>query len=120
MNQTRADRVAQMMQRELGGMILTEVKDPRVGFVSITRVEVSRDLGQAKIYVSIMGEQERVEASLSGLKSASAYLRGEIGRRLGLRHAPELLFRHDMSIAESLHIQDLIRQLPEAPDEPDE
>lgn len=99
-------------------MIRSEVKDPRIGFVSITRVEVSRDLAWARVYVSHLGTAEEAEASMAGLKSAAAYLRGEIARRLKLRLAPRLDFLPDHSIADSLHIQALIKTLPpEAGDE---
>ncbi|MCY0898270.1 MAG: 30S ribosome-binding factor RbfA [Firmicutes bacterium] len=118
MNQARAERVAQLMQRELGQMLLTEVKDPRIGFVSITRVEVSRDLSQARIYVSVMGTREEKEASFTGLKQAAHFLRGEVARRLGLRRAPEMVFREDTGIQESLNIQELIRQVSQQQDEP--
>lgn len=119
MNQSRAERIGLLMQRELGQMLLTDVKDPRIGFVSITRVEVTRDLSQARAYVSVMGTSEQRSASLAGLKSAAAYLRGEVGRRLALRQAPELIFREDVGIAQSMHIQDLIRSLPkDGNDEP--
>lgn len=111
MNQSRAERVAQLMQRELGQMLLTEVKDPRIGFVSVTRVEVSRDLSQARAFVSVMGSPEQKESTLEGLKKASPFLRGEVGRRLRLRKSPELVFREDLGIQESLRIQDLIRSL---------
>ena len=111
MNESRAQRVAQLMQRELGQMLLTEVKDPRIGFVSITRVEVTRDLSQARAFVSVMGSEEDKAASLTGLKKAAAFLRGEVGRRLGLRKAPELIFREDRGIDESIHVQEMIRSL---------
>lgn len=111
MNQTRAQRVAQLMQRELGQMLLTEVKDPRIGFVSITRVEVTRDLSMARVFVSVMGTEEERDACLAGLKKAAPFVRGEAGRRLGLRKAPEIVFRLDQGIEESLHIQSLIRSL---------
>lgn len=111
MDQTRARRVAQLMQRELGQMLLTEVKDPRVGFVSVTRVEVSRDLGLARAFISVLGTDEEKEATLAGLKKAATFLRGELGRRLRLRKSPELVFQPDEGIKESLHIQDLIRSL---------
>ncbi len=113
MNQARAERVGQMMQQELGAMIQTEVKDPRVGFVSITHIDVSRDLGWAKVFVSVLGPPEGAKNSLEGLKSASTFLRGEVARRLGLRHAPQLDFRLDTSIVESLHIQRLMKNLPD-------
>lgn len=112
MNQSRAQRVAQLMQREIGHMLLTEVKDPRIGFVSVTRVEVSRDLSQARTYVSILGSPEQKEAALDGLRHAASFLRGEVGRRLKLRKAPELVFREDGGIEASLNIQALIRSLP--------
>ncbi len=92
-------------------MLLTEVKDPRIGFVSVTRVEVTRDLSQARAYVSLMGSESQKQASLAGLHQAASFLRGEVGRRLGLRKSPELVFREDQGIAESMHIQDLIRSL---------
>lgn len=114
MNKARAERIAQLMQRELGNMILTEVKDPRIGFVSITHVDLSRDLSMAKVFVSVMGNAEEVEQALSGLRSASAFLRGEISRRLSLRYAPKLEFRADSSIVESLHIHEIIKTLSES------
>ncbi|MCY0879806.1 MAG: 30S ribosome-binding factor RbfA [Firmicutes bacterium] len=117
MNQARADRVAQLMQQELGQMLLTEVKDPRIGFVSITRVELSRDLSQARIYVSVMGTPEEKAATFQGLKQAAHFLRGEITRRLGLRKAPALVFREDTGIQDSLAIQNLLRQVSQHQDE---
>ena len=118
MNQSRAQRVSQLMQRELGQMLLAEVKDPRIGFVSITRVEVTRDLSQARVFVSVLGDAGEQSTSLEGLKKAATFLRGEIGRRLGLRRAPEILFRLDQGIEESVHIQHLIRSLdPDGRDE---
>jgi ribosome-binding factor A len=99
------------MQREIGQMLLTEVKDPRIGFVSVTRVEVTRDLSLARAFVSVMGTPEEQEASVSGLKKAAGFLRGEVGRRLGLRKSPELVFHVDEGIHESQHIQDVIRSL---------
>lgn len=96
------------MRSELGAMLQHEVKDPRIGFLSITRVQVSRDLAIAKVYVSTL-DPLTWEASLTGLKSAAGFLRGEVARRLQLRHAPALLFRLDDTITESLRIQELLR-----------
>ena len=92
-------------------MLLQEVKDPRIGFVSVTRVEVTRDLSVARAYVSILGTAEETQSTLCGLKTAAPFLRGEVGRRLGLRKSPELVFREDRGIAQSMHIQGLIRGL---------
>lgn len=112
-NKARADRIALAIQQELGAMLLRDVKDPRIGFVSVTHVELSRDLSVAKIFVSHMGTPEEAAASLAGLKSATPFLRGEIGRRLRLRLAPQLDFRLDKSIVESMHIQEIIKTLPD-------
>jgi len=113
---TRAERVAQMMQRELGTMIQTELKDPRIGFASITRVEVSRDLSVAKVFVSVLGSAQNAHETMEGLTHAVGFLRGEVGRRLKLRHAPELDFRLDESIEKSMVIQRLMHDL-HGPDE---
>ncbi|MDA8193366.1 MAG: 30S ribosome-binding factor RbfA [Thermaerobacter sp.] len=117
MNQARADRVGQALQRELGAMLLTEIKDPRVGFVSVTRVDVARDLSLARIYVSVMGGPLAMKESLAGLRSASPFLRGEAGRRLGLRHAPQLDFRADTSIDDTLRLYEVMKKLPEVRDD---
>jgi ribosome-binding factor A len=100
-----------MMRRELGAMIQTELKDPRIGFASVMRVEVSRDLSVAKVFVSILGSEESAADTLSALKHAVGYLRGEVGRRLKLRHAPELDFRRDESITKSLALHQVMKQL---------
>ncbi|MCY0882060.1 MAG: 30S ribosome-binding factor RbfA [Firmicutes bacterium] len=112
MNQSRADRIAESIQKELGSMIQREVKDPRIGFVSVTHVDLSRDLGVAKVFVSCLGTKDQQEESMAGLKSAAAFLRGEVGRRLKLRISPMLDFRADASIEESLHIQQMMKDLP--------
>lgn len=110
-NTARAERVAQEIQYELARMLSKEVKDPRIGFVSLTRVELSRDLSWAKVFVSVLGTEEERAGSLAGLHSASSFLRGEIGRRLHLRLAPSLQFLLDDSIDQSLHIQRLMREV---------
>ncbi|MCL4351616.1 MAG: 30S ribosome-binding factor RbfA [Firmicutes bacterium] len=112
MNKARAQRIALAIQQELGKMLQKDVKDPRIGFVSILHVELSRDLSVAKVFVSHLGTQEEADASLAGLRSATPFLRGEVARRLHLRLAPQLDFRQDSSIVESMHIQDILRQLP--------
>jgi ribosome-binding factor A len=111
MNKARAPRIALAIQQELGKMLQKDVKDPRIGFVSILHVELSRDLSVAKVFVSHLGTQEEADASLAGLRSATPFLRGEVARRLHLRLAPQLDFRQDSSIVESMHIQDILRQL---------
>jgi ribosome-binding factor A len=103
----RADRVGALIKEEISGLILRSVKDPRIGFVTVTRVRVSDDLRHAKIYVVSRGGEE----ALVGLKSAAGFLRGELGRRLSLRYAPELLFFLDDSLEKDLHLAELRRRL---------
>jgi ribosome-binding factor A len=109
MKQERAERVAEAIQTELAAMLQREIKDPRVGFVSVTRVDLARDLAVARVYVSVLNPEEADE-TLIGLRSARSFLRGEVARRLRLRQAPELEFRLDHSLEASLTVQRLLKQ----------
>jgi len=93
----RHDRVAGLLRRELGVMVQRELNDPDVGFVSISDVEVSRDLGVAKVYVSVL-ETDKADKSIVALNRAAGYLRGILGRQLRMRVTPELRFIQDTSI----------------------
>lgn len=86
------------MQEELGRLFVEGLKDPRIGFVTVTEVRLGDDLRSAHVYVSIFGTDEVRAATLAGLKAAAGYLRREIGHRLKLRFAPELTFMHDDSL----------------------
>lgn len=112
-SKTRMGRVAGGLERELSA-ILRELKDPRIGFVSITGVEVSPDLRHARVYVSVLGGPEAEAATLEGLRSSQGYLRGEVTRRLRLRLAPELEWVPDHSIERGVRISKLIRDVREA------
>ena len=92
-------------------MLLREIKDPRIGFVTVTDVEVTGDLREAKIYVSIMGGAEQVKNSLEGLNSALGFIRREIGQRVRLRFTPEISFALDTSLDYGDHIQKLLLQV---------
>ena len=109
MKQERAQRVGEAMRTELADLLETSVKDPRVGFVSLTRVDVSRDLAQAKVYVSVLDPAREAE-SLAGLRSAARFLRGEVARRVQLRVAPQLVFLVDRGIQQSLAVQALLKE----------
>ena len=85
----RAVRVGDQMRDILAELLRDEVKDPRIGFVSIVRVEVSNDLRHAKIFVSVLGNEQQKKESMKGLASATGFLRSEVAKRLQLRHAPE-------------------------------
>lgn len=99
------------MTADLSELIRTRLKDPRVGFASITRVEVSGDLRHAKVFVSVMGTPEEQKETMNGLKNASGFLRHELASRLTLRYMPELSFKLDTSIEEGARILSLINQV---------
>lgn len=113
-------RVTEDVKRELTA-ILREVKDPRVKdcFLSIVRVEVTNDLSFCTVYVSTMEGMERTKAAVTGLRSASGYMRHELGRRLPLRHVPELIFKATDSIEYGANISRLLNDL-EAGEKPDQ
>ena len=104
----RARRIAEQIQRELADLIRLELKDPRVGMVTLTEVEVSRDLSHAKVYFTLLGDAERVAEAGAGLGHAAGYLRSELSHRLQLRTVPELHFAHDASVENGMRLSQLI------------
>ena len=112
----RSERVAEGIREEVATFLAEDAKDPRlVGLVTVTGVDVTRDLRHAKVFVSIMGSDEEREATLAGLDSAASHLRSRIGRALRLRVAPEITFRYDESIARAAKIEALLAELREPP-----
>jgi len=112
MASNRIGRINEEVQRELSALIRT-VKDPRVsqvGMVSVTAVETTPDLRYAKVYISVLDKARSADV-LKGLKSASGYMRRELGRSLKLRYTPELVFERDDSIDKGAHILDLLRSV---------
>ncbi len=110
----RPDRVAEAIREEVATFLAEGVKDPRVtGLVTITGVDVTRDLRHARIFVSIMGTDEERTQTLAGLTSVAGHLRGRIGRALRLRVAPELDFQIDRSVASAARIESLLAQIKE-------
>jgi ribosome-binding factor A len=113
----RQQQVADAIQKEVSVLIQRELKDPRLGFVTVTRAEVSPDLHYARVFVSILGTPEEQQASMKALQSAAGFLRHELGSRLTMRYIPALQFRADVSIAHSDRIARLLSEL-EAGDGP--
>ena len=109
----RAIRVGEQMRDELAQLLRDEVKDPRIGFVSIVKVEVSRDIRHAKIYVSVLGNEQQKKETMAGLTSATGFLRSELAKRLQLRYMPELHFTLDESIEHGQRIAQLLVQVRE-------
>jgi len=107
----RSERIAEAIRKEVSELIQKEMKDPRIGFITITRVLVTDDLRFADIYYSILGSEEDRKRTLEGLRSAAGFLRKEIGQRLRLRFTPELRFNFDRSIAYSAHIAEVLEKL---------
>ena len=107
----RTDRVSVLIQRELSDIIQRELKDPRVGFCTISQVEVSADLKYADIKVSVVGDKKQKRNSIMGLKSAAGFLRREVVQRIGLRHAPELRFELDNSVDQLMQIDRLLKRV---------
>ncbi len=109
--QLRIEKLQELIKQEMSKMLLKELKDPRIGFVTVTDVEMTGDLREAKIYVSIMGDAEQVKSSLEGLNSALGFIRREIGQRVRLRFTPEISFALDTSLDYGDHIQKLLLQV---------
>ncbi|MBW8348912.1 30S ribosome-binding factor RbfA [Bacillus sp. IITD106] len=109
----RANRVGEQMKKELGEIISRKIKDPRVGFVTVTDVHVTGDLQQATVYISVLGDEEQKENTLKGLDKAKGFIRTEIGQRIRLRKTPEISFEFDESIGYGNRIESLLKQIKE-------
>jgi ribosome-binding factor A len=109
----RADRVSDQMKQEIADILMRKIKDPRIGFVTVTGVDLADDLRNAAVYVSIYGSDAEKENSLKGLRSASSFIRSELGKRMRMRYLPELLFRFDATVERGAHIMELLREIEE-------
>lgn len=107
----RRFRVQEEIKRYISEIIQKHVKDPRLGFVSVTDVELSRDLSHAKIFVSVFGEEEEQIKTMEGLNRATGFIRTELGKRLRVRHVPELVFSYDASLEHGARINEILREL---------
>ena len=109
----RLDRVNQLLKEEISTLLQRELKDPRLGFVTVTAVDTSKDLRSAKVFVSVLGGEEQWVASLSALASAKGFIRNWLRQHLDLRVTPELAFRPDRSMEHAARIQHVLRELDE-------
>ncbi len=113
---SRLDRIADQMQRDLAELLRTELKDPRVGMVTINAVKVAKDLGYADVYVTLLTVNEvnekspEVQESLKALNHAAGFLRSELGRRIKLRTIPQLRFHYDVSVGRGRALDALINR----------
>jgi ribosome-binding factor A len=110
MTSDRIRRINEAMREVLSGAITSELKDPRVGFVTVTAVETSADLRHARVFVSVLGDDAVRERSLAGLRSAHGYLQRRVAQELRIKHTPTLDFAYDDSLDRSLRVQQLLEQ----------
>ncbi|WP_018757889.1 30S ribosome-binding factor RbfA [Paenibacillus terrigena] len=111
MAKIRVGRVGEQLKKELSQMIQSELKDPRIGFVTVTGVEVTNDLSQATVYLSVLGDDEQKSNTLKALAKANGYLRSELGKRVRLRHTPVLIFKFDSSIEYGSRIEKILGEI---------
>jgi ribosome-binding factor A len=107
----RLGRLSEEIKREVSSILARDVKDPRLGMVSITDVSVSRDLSWAKVYFSQLGSAEEREKTLEGLNRAKGFVRTELSKRLRVRHTPEIIFQFDPSLEEGAKMDALLKTL---------
>ena len=107
-------RIDHELQRELARLISTELKDPRLGFVTVTRVEITNDLRSAKIFVSIIGDRHVAKQSMEALERARGFLRGELGHAVSLRHTPELVFVEDRTTEKAIALSKVLAETAKA------
>lgn len=114
----RPEKVAQAIKKEIGSIIQNELQDPRLGFVTITRVELTADLRYAKVFFSVLGKEEEQKKTKVALDSALGFIRRLIAERIKLRLVPEISFREDKSAEYSVRIQEVLDQIKELSNEP--
>ncbi len=107
----RTEQVAEEIRRILGDLLVREVRDPRIGMLTVTGVDVSPDLKHARVHVSVLGSEDDERLSMTALRKASGFLRTELGRRMALRHVPELRFQPDRSVQHAVHISKLLDEV---------
>lgn len=117
MTSHRSNRVAEEIKKEITQMLRDEIKDPRIGFVTVTGVEVTPDIRYAKIFVSVYGNEDAKGQSLEALEKAKGFVRSELGKRMRLRYTPEISFRFDTSIEHGARIMELLEKVKETENE---
>ncbi len=111
MSELRVRKIQEFIKQEVGRLLLSDVKDPRLGFVTVTGVKLTADLRDATVYVSLFGKPEEKEASLAALDKAKGFIRRELGKTLHTYHTPSISFAEDTSLDYSLHIEGLLKKV---------
>lgn len=125
MARLRVEKVQEAIQQEISKMLLMDVKDPRIQFVTVTGVELTDDMSYAKIYVSLYGPKDKQEETWKALQKSLGFMRSEIAKRIRLRFAPTLILQKDTSMEYSAHIESILQKIkqeekPAAEEEKDE
>lgn len=107
----RANRVGEQMKKELSEIIGRKIKDPRIGFVTVTEVQVTGDLQQATVFITVLGDDKQKEGTINALEKAKGFIRSEVGHRIRLRKTPELSFEIDESIEYGNRIETIIKEI---------
>jgi len=107
----RSERVSELLLEEISWLIERELKDPRIGFVTLTKVKVSRDLRHARVYVSVMGSDEERDRSMQGLRSAVGFIKMRLGENLRLKNLPDIDFILDTTLDRVRRIEELIKEI---------
>ena len=116
---TRQEKVKEFLKIEVSEIIQREIRDPRLGFVTVTDAEVSKDLRHATVFISVLGDDEQRQDSLRILQKASGFIRGEFGRRATMKVIPEISFKIDSAVEQGSHIFELLQKVKHEPEEPD-
>jgi ribosome-binding factor A len=117
MNKRRLEKMSEEIRREISAILAEDIKDPRLDLVSVTRVEVSNDLGSARILVSVLGDEQKQEQAMRALEKARGFVRTEVSNRIRLRHSPEISFKLDKSIEHGMRISSILDELNERSDD---
>jgi ribosome-binding factor A len=107
----RANRVGDLILREIADLLMTRVKDPRVQKTTVTGISVSQDLRYARVFYSLIGTEQEILEAQRGLESATGFIKREIGLRMDLKYVPDIVFKHDPSLAEGDHMEKLLQKI---------
>jgi ribosome-binding factor A len=111
----RTSRLAEEIREEVAQIIASGLKDPRIGFVTVTRVDLTEDLRTARVFVGVLGDAAQREKTMAGLNQAAGYVRREVGKRIRVRHTPELLFKYDSGLDATDRVAQLLDETRAAP-----
>ena len=116
---SRTEKVAQQLKREISKILLTEVRDPRIGFLTVTNVKVSPDLRIARVYYTILGDDKLIHSAQEGLESASGYIRKLVAHRMKIKFIPEIKFYFDQELTRRLKVDKILDELKDETSESD-